>query len=498
MNQVSTYRSFFENSADAMLIIVEGRFVACNMAAVRMLGYHSKDEIIDSEPSQLSPEFQPDGSTSIEKASRMIEIAQAQGNHQFEWLHRRRDGSVFPVEVSLTAIEVPDGLQLHTVWRDLTQRKETENLWRESEQRFRLIFEANPDPVILATMATGAIIDVNQAFETATGISKLDALGCNSEELGIWVNQDMRQTFREDIQQYGEVNNFEAEFRVADNRSRFGLLSARRIILNQTPAMLIVIRDISRQKAAEQAVIEMDRMKSEFISAAAHELNTPLSALMGFAELLLHPDDFGEFSEAQQREFLSEIYDRGEALSRIIDDLLDISRIEAGQRITLQRQPTDLTDVLGKVVAYFQGQALPDRLRLVISSRPEHAVMAVDRHRMIQVLENLLSNALKYSARQTEITVTGKASAAGWEVVVEDAGIGMTPEQVERIFDKFYRVDGSDSAVTGLGLGMSIARQIVLAHGGEITVTSDPGVGTRVRLFLPVVPVELDAAAAGG
>lgn len=356
---------------------------------------------------------------------------------------------------------------------------------KESEERFRLIFETNPDPLILANLADGAIIDVNKAFEAATGIPRLVTLGHNSEELGLWVDKDLREPFREQLRQHGEVYNFEAKFRVMGNQVRTCLLSARLLMLDNKACILIVIRDITTEKAAEGALIEMDRMKSEFISAAAHELSTPLSAMMGFTELLLDPEQFGGFTEEQKQDFLTEVYDRGEALSSIIDDLLDISRIESGQPVTLDLKEADLDKVLLKAVEFYRGKNPGRFFKLVLQDKAKGALLLIDRHRITQVLENLLSNAVKYSPEDSVIIVEGRPGANGWEIRVADSGIGMTPEQVDRIFDKFYRADSSDTAISGLGLGMSIVRQIVTAHGGMISVESKLGRGTEVCFSLP-------------
>jgi signal transduction histidine kinase len=249
--------------------------------------------------------------------------------------------------------------------------------------------------------------------------------------------------------------------------------------------MLIDIRDITRQKQAETVLVEMDRMKSEFISTAAHELRTPLATMLGYTELVRAPDEFGGFTKEQLREFLDEIYLKGETLSRIIDEMLDISRIESGHPIALDLQPHEPRTLLSKVVRRFELQSPKHIFHLALPGRqPE--VVTCDLHRMTQVFENLVSNAVKYSPRGGMITVSGETVGSEYIVSISDQGIGMTPEQREKIFEKFYRADSSNTAIGGLGLGMSIARQIVEVHGGRIWVESEPGVGTRVSCTLPL------------
>jgi len=236
---------------------------------------------------------------------------------------------------------------------------------------------------------------------------------------------------------------------------------------------------------AERALIEIDKMRSEFVSAAAHELSTPLAAIMGYAELLLTQQEHGRFTAAQQQEFLTEIHERGGALNRVIEDLLDISRIESGHHLALERQETDLADFLQRLCRYFGTHHAGHSFRLDFPGTPLQSSVPFDRRRIRQVIDNLISNAIKYSPKGSEIIMSAQEVGGAWEIGVEDQGIGMTPEQIERVFDKFYRADTSDTAVSGLGLGMSIARQIVETHGGSIRVASTLGKGTTVTFVLP-------------
>lgn len=370
-------------------------------------------------------------------------------------------------------------------FQDITALKRAEKAMRETEERFRLIFAANPDPVVLARLVDGAIIDVNPAFESATGIPRAEALGHNSEELSLWAEPGMRDMLRTSLQERGEVNNLEVEFRVQRDEIKTGLVSVRLLHLTNEPCLLLVVRDITTEKAAEQALIETDRVKSEFISTAAHELNTPLSAILGYSEFLRNPEEYGGFSDAQQRDFIEEIHERGEALCRIVDDLLDISRIESGRPVPLELQETDIADVLSKKVKFFTLEKTRHHFCLELPENPQQTILVIDRHRINQVLDNLITNAVKYSAAGKEIRVVGKEQPQGWEITVSDQGVGMSPEQLERIFEKFYRVDATDTAIGGLGLGMSIVKQFVEAHGGTIRIESVEGEGTSVSFTLP-------------
>ncbi|PLX72338.1 MAG: hypothetical protein C0615_12275 [Desulfuromonas sp.] len=369
--------------------------------------------------------------------------------------------------------------------QDITLRKQAEIALVESESRFRKIFESNPDPVILARMKEGTILDVNRSFETVTGLSRQEAIDQRPEDLGLWADLESQEPFRQTLKSRGEISNYEANFRVGSGEVRTGLVSASVLRVSKEPCILLVIRDITTEKAAERTLIEMDRMKSEFISTAAHELSTPLSTMMGYTEFLRNPEEFDSFSDEQKLDFINEIYENGESLSRIISDLLDISRIESGNPIPLVLQRCNLPTLLGKKIRAFTTHNPEHRFRLELPETIENPSIQIDRQRFNQVLENLLSNAVKYSAAGTEIVLHGRELDNGWEIRVEDQGVGMNDEQIAHVFDKFYRADASNTAVSGLGLGMSVVKQAVEAHHGTIRVESAEGKGTTVIVTLP-------------
>jgi len=469
------FRALHEASFGGVIIHDKGLILDCNQGLSDMTGYTNKELIGMDGLHLVSPD-------SLDQVLHNIKTGYTK---RYEVKGLRKDGSVYPLSIKGKNV-VYQGRDVRVIeFQDISPYKQAVHELRESEERFRQIFEANPDPVILAKLEGGAIIDVNKSFVSLTGISRLEALGHNSLELRLWADEEMREPFLAQLRRDGELNNFEADFRVMDGQLGTGLLSARIVRINNEPSVLIVIRDITTEKAAERTMIKMNRMKSEFISTAAHELNTPLSAIMGYTEFLTDPDEFGGFSEEQKQDFLNEIYGRGEALKRIIEDLLDIGRIEGGHQVTLDLQETELVEVLRKSVDFFRVNDKGHTFRLELPDQPSKTTLFIDRHRVTQVLENLLSNAVKYSPKGKEIVLKGQEDLEGWRISVEDLGIGMNQEQIDRIFDKFYRANASDTAISGLGLGMSIARQIVEAHDGNIQVESTEGEGTTVTFYLP-------------
>ena len=244
---------------------------------------------------------------------------------------------------------------------------------------------------------------------------------------------------------------------------------------------------------------EVDRMKTEFISTAAHELRTPLTSIQGFSEILLTRDNI---TDEEGKKFLSYINTQAVNLAEIVNDLLDISRIESEQVSTLNKVQCDADELIKKVIPCFQDISPKHRLEVVLPDK--HVELFVDKEKMWQVLINILGNAVKYSPEGSVIRVVGEVVTNAeypiadfgfrnaelkhkdvYLVSVQDEGIGMSPEQIKKIFDKFYRADASDSAPEGTGLGMTIVKYIVEAHGGKVWVESELGKGTTVRFAIP-------------
>lgn len=262
-----------------------------------------------------------------------------------------------------------------------------------------------------------------------------------------------------------ETRNIEA--RTAQVSSRDG----------STSGAVTLLRDITRER-------EIDRMKSEFIMIAAHELRTPLTSILGYSDLLQREAEIGGFTPEQRMEYLGYIYSKAEALEQIIDDLLNVSRIETGRTILLDKTPCQLVELVYELILHHQQET--KRHHFETACPAQSIRVLVDKAKMHQVFDNLLSNAVKYSPNGGRILVSGRMVEGWLEITVADEGIGMTQEEADRIFDKFYRADTSETAVAGLGLGMTIVKGIIEAHGGSIRVESALGKGTKVSFTLPL------------
>jgi signal transduction histidine kinase len=241
-------------------------------------------------------------------------------------------------------------------------------------------------------------------------------------------------------------------------------------------SQILYFRDVTHET-------ELDQLKSEFLSTAAHELRTPMASIYGFAELLLTQN----FNEESRREFLSIILNQSELMTAILNELLDLARIEARRGKDFVFEDLCPQDLIDQVVHRF---ILPAGRHAPLLKLPETSLrIMVDHKKAYQAIVNVLSNAYKYSAGEVSIALVneprpaGMTDAAGIRII--DSGIGMTPKQLARVFERFYRADTSGK-ITGTGLGMSIVQEIVLLHGGQITLESTYGRGTAVTLWFPV------------
>jgi signal transduction histidine kinase len=238
---------------------------------------------------------------------------------------------------------------------------------------------------------------------------------------------------------------------------------------------IMYFRDITHEDT-------VDRMKSEFLASAAHELRTPMVSIFGFTELLLRR----KYPEDRRADMLETIHRQSGLLVKMINELLDLARIEARRGLDLRIDVYPLAELIQKSVSGLM-RAESDR-QVVIGEFPQVAVL-IDIEKMQLAMINLLSNAFKYSPQGGNVSLcvtTQQATGANFAVIsISDQGIGMKPEQVARAFERFYRADTSGN-IPGTGLGLSMVQEIAQLHNGKIELTSEYGIGTTAKLWIPI------------
>lgn len=348
---------------------------------------------------------------------------------------------------------------------------------QEAKDRVELILRSVADGLVFTDLQ-GRILLLSASAEELLGIKQQQAQGLALGPLAS--SLELQDLFAGLQQGGGETAQLELALPGPDPGGRRDLEVKAALVRSRDRAgvgIITLLRDVSRER-------QLDRLKSEFVSTAAHELRTPLTVIMGFSEILLDEEGLAD----HQQEYLGIINDKAEVLQRLIDDMLDLGRVESGRTIHVEKGRCDLVEVIRQSLADVQLTHTRHRFAADLPSAPVE--LEADPLRLAQILENLLGNAVKFSPPGSLIQLNCCQNGAVVEVSVRDQGVGMTPEQVGRVFEKFYRVDSTATSKQGLGLGMTIVKNIIDAHGGEIRVESWPGEGTEIVITLPLDVIE--------
>jgi PAS domain S-box-containing protein len=373
---------------------------------------------------------------------------------------------------------------------DVTERKRVEFALRESEERFAKAFNSSPLSLTISSLVTGKLVEVNETFVEVTGFSREEAIGKTTAELGVWARPGDREQELADVASAGKLRNREYVFRVRGGHEITGILSAETIDIGGEPCALTVIQDITDRKKFEQALREADRRKDEFLATLAHELRNPLAPIRNGIEVLKHSPRDG-----MPNTTVLEMMDRQLAqMVRLVDDLLDVSRISRG-KIELRTEPVELTAAIRNALETNRQAIESAGHELAVDVPQEPILVHADLTRLSQVLANLLSNAAKYTPRGGTIRLSVETDPDEVTIRVRDNGIGIPEHMIGQIFDLFIQVDGSlERSQSGLGIGLTIVKRLVEMHGGRVSAHSEgPGKGTEFVVRLP----RLAADAAG-
>ena len=457
-----------------------------------MLGYHG-DEIagrVEAWQSRLHPDDRARVLAAYE-----AHLAGLTEFYQVEYRMRCRDGQykwlLSRGKASFDAAGRP--VRMAGSHTDVSERREAEARVRDRNEQLNTIFALSPDGFV-SFDAQHRVKYASPAFLQMCGLVESDVVGLSEEAFstrlaGACEPQGcfpgvaaLRAT------PPGEGGQGVRHLIELAGAGRRVLEVGMRVADADTVSQILYFRDVTHET-------EVDRMKSEFLSIAAHELRTPMASIFGFSELMLNQ----EFAESERREFLEAIYRQATLMVGIINELLDLSRIEARRGKDFSFARLELQGVLREFVASFKA---PDGRAAPVLPAPRAACwVKADRRKLFQALGNVVSNAYKYSPEGGPVVFELLADGGRVGLQVRDQGIGMTPRQSARACERFYRADASGS-IPGTGLGMSIVKEIIVLHDGTVDIDSSPGAGTRVTLWLPRAPGDegvpgQDAKAAG-
>jgi PAS domain S-box-containing protein len=523
------------NSANFSSIATDAKGVIqiFNVGAERMLGYTAADVMNRITPADISDPQEviaratalsaergtpiaPGFEALVFKASRGIEDI-------YELTYIRKDGSRFPAVVSVTALrDAQDAIIGYLlIGTDNTARKQVEDERMKLDQRLRdqhfytrSLVESNID-ALMTTDPRGIITDVNKQTEALTGCTRDELIGAPFKNY--FTEAERAEAAINRVLNEGKVTNYELTARARDGTLTVVSYNATTFYDRdrRLQGVFAAARDVTELKQFERTLqlknVELEdasRMKSEFLANMSHELRTPLNAIIGFSEVL-RDGLTGELTP-QQRGFLGDILGGGKHLLSLINDILDLSKVEAG-KMTLDLAAVDVSSLLMNSFSIIREKAAARRIRLGMNANQELGAIQADSRKVTQILYNLMSNAVKFTRDGGQVTVRARLvmrSDAGrlserWagrsfpladnpfqdylEISVTDNGIGIPRDALEHLFQPFSQIDGGLARkFEGTGLGLAVVRRLTELHGGTVAVESAIGEGSRFTVWLPL------------
>jgi PAS domain S-box-containing protein len=473
-------RLLFEHALDVIITIdLDGRITSWNPKAETLFGW-SQDEVLGR---LLSDTIIPPAYREAHERGLAHYRTTGEGpmlNRQLELTALRRDGSELPVELAITPLRIGGTTIFGAFLRDITERRRVEQALQDSEASFRLLFSSNPLPMWVFDVATLEFLEVNDAAVAQYGYTRAEFLR-------------MRIA---DIRPPEDVARLEAvRHRLKDGRVRDVEIVSHSLDFARRRAALVVVIDVTEVKQSQQALgksadakREADRAnqsKSTFLANMSHELRSPLNGIIGFAELM-HDGRVGPVS-CEHKEYLGDILTSAHHLLELINDVLDLAKVESG-KMEIRPEPTDPARTVAEVRDTLRPLAAQKRIEVSVDVAPDVGVVTTDPAKLKQVLYNYVSNALKFTPDKGRVIIRVRRVSGEKEflVEVEDTGPGIRAEDLGRLFVEFQQLEATDGKKhAGTGLGLALTKRIVERQGGHVGVRSTPGVGS---LFFAVLP----------
>jgi len=492
------FRGAFNGASIGMaLVSPEGRYLQVNRALCGILGY-SEDELLAQSFPDLT---HPDDLEADANQKRQL-LANEISTYQVEKRYLCKDGHLAWVRVTVSLVHDATGDPLYFVsqMQDITPYKAAGAALREAEARYRTLVEQIPAAVYVDPAgALGSPLYVSPRVETLLGYAPEEWLATSD----LWIErlhvEDRERVLAEIVRgnETGESLSLEYRFLARDDREvwvsdEVALVRDEHGTPKYWQGLMIDITDRKRAeedlRAAKEAAEEASRLKSAFLRMATHELRTPLTIVSGYVELLL--SSISARLTPEEREFIDIAQAGTKTLARLVDDLLDLARIEAG-RLDLAIRAVDVGEAIKQVHRMVSVQAAAKGLDSAVSVEPDLPLIAADPDRLTQILLNLVGNAVKFT-EQGRILSTVRKVGEGVEISVTDTGIGIAPEAQTAIFDEFRQADASTTRrFGGTGLGLAIAKRLVEMQSGTLRVESTIGAGSTFTLWLPAAGAEL-------
>ena len=461
----------------------DGKLLDVNVAWTKTLG-HSREESVGNTTAGLGVYVEPGDRDALYR-----EFARSGGARAFETRLKAKDGRVVFVRIYADILEIDGEEVVLTVTYDESERKRVEGALDESEERFRMIAETTPVAITISRSSDGSLVYVNPKVEEMLG--RLPDGVTNHNTIEFYQYPEDREALMARFRKDGSVQNYEIAMQDVEGNPIPALISMEQISYDGEPAILAAIHDISDRKrienalwAAKEEAEVANRTKSEFLANMSHELRTPLNAILGFSQVL-ESGLVGDLSE-KQREYINDIHASGGHLLSLINDVLDLSKIELGE-MEIADEEIDLGAAVKTCARLMIDRLERGGLHLRTQLGDSPVSIRGDGRKIKQVILNLLSNAVKFTEAGGTITVRGGTDEVGCAyLAVSDTGIGMSPDEIEKALAVFGQVEsGMDRNFEGTGLGLPLSKSLMEGHGGKLEIESEPGVGTTVTVTFP-------------
>ena len=490
------YRDLYENAPDMMAVVdlVTGKILECNQTLADVIG-RGKEEITGSSFLDL---YAPVS----REAARQTSLAFVETGKiiRQERILRRADGSTIDVLLQATPMRDETGkiVASRSTWRDVTKQKQTEKALASQEALYRTLIEAAPQ-VIWVADADGQVTLLNKAWHEFSGRTAKESLGTRWAEA--LHPDDLPAVIAKwkCAYKHGETYSGECRFRAKDGSYQTFIFIGAPVrdnsgnIINWVGINTDIADRVKTEMAlqeAKEAAEYANRTKSEFLATMSHELRTPLNAIIGFSQILR--DEILASITNEQKELVLDIHTSGQHLLNMINDILDLSKIEAG-KMELQIETFSVEEALEEVNTIINTLANQKQIQLSLEF-DQDVTMEADKVKFKQILYNLLSNAVKFTSEGGEVTTKFEVSGSELLGRVTDTGVGISPADQEKLFQPFTQLDASKGRThSGTGLGLALTRRLVELHGGKIWVESEEGKGS---IFLFTFPLRQQGYAA--
>ena len=475
------YETFF-NTIDDFLFVLDnsGNIIHTNKSVIERLGYNA-EELVEQSVLMVHPEERR------AEAGRIVGEMLA-GTADFCPVPLiTKSGHFIPVETRVKLGHWDGKPAIFGVSKDISQIK-------LSEEKFSKAFQSNAALMAISGFEDGMFRDVNETFLKTLGFSRDEIIGKTSNSLNLFPDHAIRNNIARKIKEKVAIRDVEVEVLKKDGSLMTGLFSADLILIGNDLCFLTMMVDITDRIRAEEeirqaraAAEKADLSKSEFLSRMSHELRTPLNSILGFAQLL----DMAELNPGQKKG-VGHIMRSGKHLLKMINEVLEISRIEAG-RLSLNLEPIQIKSVIGEMLDTVQPLAEKRNIVLkMVTTSANQLYVTADRQLVNQVLLNLLNNGIKYNNEGGSVsvsTVQMPVDCAGITYVrinISDSGKGISEKNLSKVFNPFERIGAEISETEGSGLGLAVAKKLIDNMGGNIGVESEPGVGSTFWIELPL------------